>query len=232
MADPTLRLPDVPDVLHHVFSYLDPIHYSDEEIHTSHRSLAMAARTCRGFSGLALDVLWKRLPNDQPLAELLCTIGIAAREHKQGGTALLNENVERHQAPRREQRLRAWRHAKGYDIQYVSIYGIREKHILFNVHFPVLGLLVGCWRSTSTSWLAPFRGVRYPRPRHLPVRLRCPHMVQTLGTAAACYRRCSYFTQARLRGVLPRCPDQASSLPGGTCSCSSLGTHAQLQHQA
>nr|VWP01134.1 Suppressor of ferric uptake 1 [Ganoderma boninense] len=61
MANSQLRLSDVPDVLHHIFSYLDPVHPNHKEILESRRSLAMAARTCRGFSGPALDVLWKRL---------------------------------------------------------------------------------------------------------------------------------------------------------------------------
>lgn len=183
MANTTLRLPDVPDILHHVFSYLDPIHCSDREISTPLRSLTMVARTCRGFSGPALDVLWKCLPDDRPLVNLLCAIGIADREHKRDNP----ENCL----------TRAWP-PEGFDTQYVSIYNMSNKASL-NMYFPGLA---GHWRSTPTSWLASFRGVRYARPRHSSIRLRWPGMVQSLGTTATCYRRRSYFTAAGLRGVL------------------------------
>ena len=74
-------LPEVPDILYNVFGYLDPIHHvQNSEVFESRRSLALVARTCRGFTGPALDILWKRLPGDQPLADLLCNLGIAARE--------------------------------------------------------------------------------------------------------------------------------------------------------
>ncbi|PIL25793.1 hypothetical protein GSI_11543 [Ganoderma sinense ZZ0214-1] len=125
-------LPDVPDILHHVFSYLDPIHQSgDGQAYESRLSLAFAARTCHGFTGPALDVLWKRLPDDQPLADLLCELGIATREgvqedfghlgqkkpgryclpYKGGGgyrLAGVAEAYEKH-----------WRLSRGYDLKYV-----------------------------------------------------------------------------------------------------------------
>ena len=72
-TDPTsLHLPDIPDVLCHVYSYRGPINYFCEQIHESRRSLVMAARPCWRFSGPALDVLWK------PLADLFCALGIAS----------------------------------------------------------------------------------------------------------------------------------------------------------
>ena len=53
------RLPDVPEVLYAIFSYLDPVHHlkhEHDQVYESRRSLALAARTCRGFAGPALDV--------------------------------------------------------------------------------------------------------------------------------------------------------------------------------
>ncbi|TBU60045.1 hypothetical protein BD310DRAFT_923761 [Dichomitus squalens] len=74
-------LTDVPDILYNVFHHFD-VHamwYDDNRsaaLCDSRRSLAMAARTCRAFADPALKMLWSSLPDDQPLADLLCTLGI------------------------------------------------------------------------------------------------------------------------------------------------------------
>ncbi|KAM5530655.1 hypothetical protein V8D89_015676 [Ganoderma adspersum] len=124
-------LPDVPDVLYHVFSYLDPIHQSDDDrVYESRRSLALAARTCRGFTGPALDVLWKRLPDDQPLADLLCHLRIATREEDPGYLERLGKTKpRRYQLPYQggggyrllgvaEAYEERWRLSRGYDLKY------------------------------------------------------------------------------------------------------------------
>lgn len=135
-------LPDVPDVLHHVFSFLDPIHQfqrDHDKVYESRRSLALAARTCRGFAGPALDVLWKRLPDDQPLADLLCEVGMATREGRDEDIeVLLGKDKPRcyrlpnqstpgyiipipgteHPAVVYE---RNWRLLRGYDTRYVRV---------------------------------------------------------------------------------------------------------------
>ena len=127
-------LPDVPDILYYVFSYLDPVHQSQyEQVYESRRSLAVAARTCRGFSGPALDVLWRRLPDDQPLANLLCEVGIASKGHqvredpdlfgndKPSRYRLPNQGGPGYRSPRAVAAYeRCWRLSRGYDIQYVS----------------------------------------------------------------------------------------------------------------
>ncbi len=128
----TRTLPDVPDVLYDVFSYLDPIHQLDNDaVYESRRSLAVAARTCQGFTGPALDVLWKRLPDDQPLADLLCALGIAKTENPR-------ENLGRNKAGRyrlpnqdeggyrlsgaAEEYEERWKLSRGYNIKYVRVF--------------------------------------------------------------------------------------------------------------
>ncbi|PIL25778.1 hypothetical protein GSI_11528 [Ganoderma sinense ZZ0214-1] len=127
-------LPDFPDILYHIFSFLDPVHHLRHEhnqVYESCRSLALAARTCRTFTGPALDVLWKRLPDDQPLADLLCQLGIAAaRGEGQGDPELVGRNKpDRYRLPNqhrggycdREAKKtfeRRWRLSRGYDIRY------------------------------------------------------------------------------------------------------------------
>ncbi|KAM5530648.1 hypothetical protein V8D89_005245 [Ganoderma adspersum] len=136
-----LSLPDVPDVLYAIFSYLDPVHQSQyDQVYESRRSLALVARTYRGFAGPALDVLWKRLPDDQPLADLLCEVGIATRQEDEEHLQLLGENRPgRYQLPNQggtgfpgatEAYEGKWRLSRGYDIQYLfrSDIGDPRKH--------------------------------------------------------------------------------------------------------
>ncbi|KAM5530658.1 hypothetical protein V8D89_015679 [Ganoderma adspersum] len=133
MAGPASRtLPDVPDILYYVFSYLDPVHESQyDQLYESRRTLAMAARTCRGFSGPALDVLWRRLPDDQPLADLLCVVEIASKENwdredpellgkdKPSRYRLPNQGGPGYRSPRAVAAYdRRWRLSRGYDTPY------------------------------------------------------------------------------------------------------------------
>ena len=78
MADPSFKrsLADVPDILPDIFSYLDPIHYSDERMYQARRSLAMAARSCRDFAGPALDALWRPPPKSAHHAEVRSIRGL------------------------------------------------------------------------------------------------------------------------------------------------------------
>ena len=136
MSTPTavnLSLPDVPDILHHIFVFLDPIHhswYEYDRIYESRQSLARAARTCRSFTGPALDVLWKRLPDDQPLADLLCEVGIATREGGEEDLKLRENRPKRYELPHQggggyrfpdleKAYEREWKLSRGYDIPYV-----------------------------------------------------------------------------------------------------------------
>ena len=140
MADPSFKrsLADVPDILPDIFSYLDPIHYSDESMYEARRSLAMAARSCRDFAGPALDVLWRRLPDDQPIADLLYIVGIAAREHERNDVGALSNDLRRDWVPipdepgfmplaALEALARSWKLWRGYNIKYVSVQDICEK---------------------------------------------------------------------------------------------------------
>ncbi|KAM5540944.1 hypothetical protein V8D89_005255 [Ganoderma adspersum] len=124
----TRTLPDVPDILYHVFSYLDPVHQLDDDaVYESRRSLAIAARTCQGFVGPALDVLWRRLPDDQPLADLLCALDIAEMEkprqdlgrNKAGRYHLPNQDEGGYRlSGAAEEYEKRWRLSRGYDIKY------------------------------------------------------------------------------------------------------------------
>ncbi|TBU40500.1 hypothetical protein BD309DRAFT_870151 [Dichomitus squalens] len=126
-------LADLPDILHEVFSFLDPdIHLSDDNaVYESRRSLAIAARACRGFSTPALRVLWRQLPDDQPLADLLCTLGVAARRHETE-TRHDERKPARHRLPTYKVRghpdfvgIEAykilWKQSRGYDVIYSLI---------------------------------------------------------------------------------------------------------------
>ncbi len=138
MADATFRLSlsDLPDIIYHVFSYLDPIHYSVTEAEAARQSLAMVARTCRGFTDPALNVLWRRLPSDGPLVDLLRSLGIAAPGLKRKEDQSFDESYFWSQ-PFLEALARTWTASchyypsrEGYDIQYVSVPCIRE-HIRY-----------------------------------------------------------------------------------------------------
>ena len=135
LPGPSHSLHNVPDVLYHIFAYLDPIHQLEwDKAYESRQSLAIAARTCRGFRGPALDILWRRLPDDQPLADLLCEVGIGTREGDAKELELLAENKPRRDGLPNQggarvglrrpgdaaEYERRWRLSRGYDIRYVS----------------------------------------------------------------------------------------------------------------
>ena len=137
MTSATSRsLPEIPEVLYHIFSYLDPIHQSDDNcVYESRRSLALAARTCRGFTSPALDVLWKRLPDDQPLADLLCHLGIVARDGVPSHVEVPGETKPgRYQLPYQDGGYwgfvdpyeARWRLSRGYDLRYVSFFRLLQ----------------------------------------------------------------------------------------------------------
>ncbi len=68
---------DVPEVFNEVFGYLDPDSYTDQEkIAEVRQALLNSALTCRHLAQPALNVLWTCLPSDEPLLDLLSTLGI------------------------------------------------------------------------------------------------------------------------------------------------------------
>ena len=71
------------DVLYFIFQYLDPSALHPEDSYQADHlrsSLASAAVTCRALSELALDVLWKTLPCEEPLLQLLDNHGVTAEK--------------------------------------------------------------------------------------------------------------------------------------------------------
>ena len=125
-------LADFPDILYDVFAYLDPSQQIGEEsVYDCRRSLAVSARTCRQFTIPALSMLWKRLPDDQPLADLLCALGIVSREpDPEGETFNEVHRPRRYRLPNQrkiglripgvvEEYELLWRKRRGYDLEYV-----------------------------------------------------------------------------------------------------------------
>ena len=120
-----------PDVIYYVVSHLDPwIPEGDLDVYPVRRALARLARTCRNFTRPALKMLWKRLPDDQPLADLLCILGIAQRHGDVGSGATrlarFEVPIQLHpglwfSASERDAVERRWKSFRGYDDRYVSI---------------------------------------------------------------------------------------------------------------
>ena len=75
---------DFGDIIYLIVSYLDPerphLRYDPSNLKSARRSLARLARAHRNFTEPALKILWRRLPDDKPLADLLCALGIAERQ--------------------------------------------------------------------------------------------------------------------------------------------------------
>ncbi|TBU60054.1 hypothetical protein BD310DRAFT_848383 [Dichomitus squalens] len=130
-------LAHTPDILYRIFSYFDADdlerQYLPGNVYESRRSLVFAARTCRAFADPALRVLWSSLPDDQPLADLLCILGIAARERSLDNQGLSEGNPRRYALPNQyggfglyipdhtyEPR---WRQSRGYDVRYFFLHG-------------------------------------------------------------------------------------------------------------
>ena len=123
-------LADFPDILHCVFAFLDPdLHLERKDVvYESRQALAASARTCSGFTGPALSVLWKRLPDDQPLADLLCALDIAEMDklrqdlgrNKAGRYDLPNQDKGGYRlSGAAEEYEERWRLSRGYDVKYV-----------------------------------------------------------------------------------------------------------------
>ncbi|TBU60075.1 hypothetical protein BD310DRAFT_359485 [Dichomitus squalens] len=76
----------IEDILYQVFEQLHvDIESAQSDAPHCRQALARLAWSCRAFAHPALTVLWRSLPSDQPLNELLCTLGIAEavnREHR------------------------------------------------------------------------------------------------------------------------------------------------------
>ena len=121
---------DVQDIIYHIVSYLDPGLPYTVGSKLVRRALARLARTCRNFTRPALKMLWKRLPDDQPLADLLCILGIAQRHGDVGSGATrlarFEVPIQLHpglwfSASERDAVERRWKSLRGYDDRYVSI---------------------------------------------------------------------------------------------------------------
>ncbi|EJF61349.1 hypothetical protein DICSQDRAFT_136564 [Dichomitus squalens LYAD-421 SS1] len=140
-------LTDVPDILYNVFSHFDvhAVWYDDNRsaaLYDSRRSLAMAARTCRAFTNPALKMLWSSLPDDQPLADLLCTLGIATRERDLDSQSRHDDDKpQRYLLPTDDvggypdfdaidSYERRWKRARRYDVDYsISTPGDPRTHV-------------------------------------------------------------------------------------------------------
>ena len=132
---PSHSLANFPHILHDVFTFLDPAQYSssDDAAHESRYALAMSARTCHGISALALKVLWRHLPDDQPLADLLCHLGIATREQgAEDRSTRHDKRPERYHLPTNEvfgyyrpgaldEYEHRWKRSRGFNVNYVRI---------------------------------------------------------------------------------------------------------------
>ncbi|KAM5540945.1 hypothetical protein V8D89_005256 [Ganoderma adspersum] len=126
------NIANFPDVIYYVVSHLDPwVPDGDLDVYTVRRALARSARTCRNFTRPALKMLWKHLPDDQPLADLLCTLGIARRHGApnsavgSGATKLARFEVpiQLHpglwfSASERDAVEQRWKSFRGYDDRY------------------------------------------------------------------------------------------------------------------
>ncbi|RPD77307.1 hypothetical protein L226DRAFT_533305 [Lentinus tigrinus ALCF2SS1-7] len=67
----------LPDLIHDIVPYLNP-EYCDtkEETVCARYVLLRCALTCKDFTTPALNVLWRSLPSDKPLVNLLSTLGV------------------------------------------------------------------------------------------------------------------------------------------------------------
>ena len=170
----TSSLADFPDILHCVFAFLDPdLHLErNDAVYEFRQTLAASARTCSGFTGPALSVLWKRLPDDQPLADLLCALGIAVREIDARNEGFDDKNKpERYELPiwNLIDQLH-WKQYRGYDNAYVSVMFTRE-YVGALYLTRLLVVFIQFERSSNASPLGSLRGVYYKGPRYHTFRL-------------------------------------------------------------
>ena len=82
----------VEDVCYQIISNLEPELYHEARLPLLRKTLVQAARTCRSFRRPALRTLWKRLPDDRPLVDLLYTLGIVSVERN--GTTITSHEGE------------------------------------------------------------------------------------------------------------------------------------------
>lgn len=82
----------VEDVCYQIISNLEPELYHEARLPLLRKTLVQAARTCRSFRRPALRTLWKRLPDDRPLVDLLYTLGIVSVERN--GTTITTHEGE------------------------------------------------------------------------------------------------------------------------------------------
>ncbi|EJF55813.1 hypothetical protein DICSQDRAFT_175475 [Dichomitus squalens LYAD-421 SS1] len=83
----------VEDVCYQTIANLEPELWHEGEWPSLRRTLAQTARVCTSFRRPALKTLWKRLPEDRPLVDLLYTLGIATTE-KIGGAVEGNDGTQ------------------------------------------------------------------------------------------------------------------------------------------
>ena len=121
---------DVQDIIYHIVSYLDPGLPYTVGSKSARQSLARLARTSRNFSDPALKTLWRSLPDDKPLADLLCVLGIADRHptpdsHRVPDSELWSMDQQRRLWPSDPAKIQAlvqhWRVLNGFDYSYVKL---------------------------------------------------------------------------------------------------------------
>ncbi|TBU31635.1 hypothetical protein BD311DRAFT_737315 [Dichomitus squalens] len=80
----------VEDICYQIIANLEPELWHEGEWPSLRRTLAQTARICTSFRRPALRTLWKRLPEDRPLVDLLYTLGIVTTK-KIGGAVEGND---------------------------------------------------------------------------------------------------------------------------------------------
>ena len=121
---------DVQDIIYHIVSYLDPGLPYTVGSKLVRQTLARLARTSRNFYDPALKTLWRRLPDDKPLADLLCTLGIVERHptpdsERIPDSELWSMDQQRRLWPSDPAKIQAlvqhWRMLNGFDYSYVKL---------------------------------------------------------------------------------------------------------------
>ncbi|TBU40529.1 hypothetical protein BD309DRAFT_967292 [Dichomitus squalens] len=125
------------DIIYHIFAHLDPERYSPYDPHANlydaRQALARSARACRSFTRPALKVLWKRIPDDQPLADLLCSLGIAEKESTLAGNDVIGDEPARFEIPiERGNSSAPWGEAQAIERRWKKLRGYDDPYILRN----------------------------------------------------------------------------------------------------
>ena len=77
-------------VFEHLYASTDIDSVEDgvvEHVISCRQALARSARTCKAFTYLALAALWRSLPSDEPLLQLLCILGVAKNSSEHAPTS-------------------------------------------------------------------------------------------------------------------------------------------------